>query len=477
MGTFLSTWGFRIGMAAAAIGGGAIGYGVNSIPEDDPDPIVRQYDEAADPPRMATIHDGSDPKDTEEDPFEAGPQPGGDLSYEINAIGRQVAGPLTQVVTEPIGNLMEAKGAYKMRYVDRVQAGKDPNTIYGDQLSRDIFSRSKWLGRTLRTWGIDEEHRGHPLSDPAEQKQVRRTGASLSSHANYIFVTQHLVRFGTNLIAIHEMTNGTESNLTMAEKGVVFADTASVASHSVDIGLYGRGLSQISRGNDVRAISTLSMSHRINILSNSLQIAAGALRLYAELERQEETGKSNPSSMFYSLLDMGNGVCYIIFSLFLLNALRRLRKEQKQPEDKVEEKKVDEADGAEAEAANEEKAEATPEEKQGNVLLGITKWPPFIQDSMRLITAFGASAAAGVNSSNMASVLGHPAMSEALRDTVTFSSSLGIGGSLFALGASFFIKPGTYPVARLLFAGSSVLIAVQTLNDFWPSIMQILGVE
>jgi hypothetical protein len=373
----------------------------------------------------------------------------GDMSYELNIMSRQVAGPLVDgvLITAP-SQYLESKGSYRMTYAHHVADPRDP--MYAVKWQRNFFSRKTAAGRMFRKF-LPPNLRNRP-ANVSDQIYLHRSGAALRSAANGMMALPYAVRLGTNIIALHEMHDDGSNGLGTAERAVVYVDTAMVTSHITDYSLFTVGLRKIAKGNGSGGARTLSYGHGVNILSNSLQILAGALRFNAEMERQEKTGESNPTSYFYSFMDMGYGLIGITFSAYVLYYMRRMRRRKEEKE------------GEELESY-----------KANNILMGIFKLPIVIQDGMRAVSTLGASAALGINGTNLMAGLFNPTLTEAATDHLLVSSPLGLAGSAFALGAAYMLTPASYSVSRVLMAGGALFIAGQTIHDFWPMIAHFMG--
>jgi len=381
---------------------------------------------------------------------ESSPDVGSDMSYELNILSRQVAGPLVDgvLITAP-SQYLESKGAYRMTYAHRVADPRD--SMYAVPWQRGFFSRKTMAGQLFRKF-LPPNLRDRP-ANVSDQIYLHRSGAALRSVSNGMMAIPYAVRLGTNILSLHEMHEDGTNGLGTAERAVVYVDTAMVTSHISDYTLFTIGLRKIAQGNGSGGSRMLTYGHGVNILSNSLSILAGALRFNAEMERQEKTGESNPTSYFYSFMDMGYGLTGIAFSAYVLYYMRRMRrrKEEKQ--------------GEELESY-----------KANNVLMGILKLPLVVQDGMRAVSALGASAALGINGTNLMNGLFNPVLTEVATSDLMISSPLGLAGSAFALGAAYTLTPTTYSISRALMAGGALFIAGQTIYDFWPLIAAFLGI-
>lgn len=463
MSSFLSTWGSRFVLTGATLVGGSLGAALNYGQVADTDPFAASPTPRApetpssklSPPAglsyipAANASEGiTSPEATENDArtsaFDA---PHKDNSYEINVLGRQIVGPIVETFASPPGHRLDGVGGYWMTYVYRTQEPRDP--MFASRWQRAFYSRKTAVGQYYRK-SLPPEYRNRPLT-LEDQQYLRMRGAGKRSNGNILLGLPYAARLAVNTVALSEMHDDGTNGLGTAERGVVIADTAMVSSHVTDYALYAYGLRQISRGNELGATRTLSLYNRVNILSNALSIVTGGLRLYAETIREERTGKNNPTSFFFSFMDMAMGGIGIIFSAYMLRHLRNTRRRF------------------------EEEGKSLCAEKANNILLGIFNVPKLIQNSMRASGALGASAALGVNASNLIFTARHPDMNDALAQSTQISSSLGLVGSAFALGAAYLMTPAAYPISRKFMVGASVFISVQTIHDFWPMIVQLMG--
>jgi hypothetical protein len=413
-------------------------------------PIVDDYskDFPAVEPTLEVVEPTEDEIEKYGEPEKPSADPRGDMSYELNILSRQVAGPLVDgvLITAP-SQYLESKGAYRMTYAHRVQ---DPrSSMFEVSWQRGFFSRKTMAGKMFRRF-LPPDIRTRPakLSD---QIYLHRSGAAFRSVANGMMSIPYIVRLGTNIVALDEMGENGQNGLGEAERAVIFADTAMVTSHIGDYTLFTIGLRKMAKGNGSGGARMLTYGHGVNIFSNALSILAGALRFNAEVERQEKTGESNPTSYFYSFMDMGYGLIGITFSAYVLYHMRRLRRKK-------------EEDGEELESY-----------KANNILMGIVKLPLVIQDGMRTVSTLGASAALGINVTNFMNGLFNPTLADTVTNHLLVSSPLGLAGSAFALGAAYTLTPTTYSISRALMAGGALFIAAQTVHDFWPMIAHFMG--
>ena len=472
MGSFLGTWSSRLLLTATLLGGGAgavMQY--NQMGEADPFAAAGQTDtyspegdgaSGAGASRIIPLVDpdaGTAPAieipskdEIKKYGKSEGSSPGSrdDMSYELNIMSRQVAGPLVDgVLIMAPSQYLESKGSYRMTYAHRVQEPR--SSMFKTGWQRGFFSRKTMAGRIFRKF-LPPNLRNRPAS-VSDQIYLHRSGAALRSAANGMMAIPYVVRLGTNIIALNEMHNDGTNGLGTTERAVVYADTAMVTSHIADYSLFTIGLRKIAKGNGGGGARMLSYGHGVNIFSNSLQILAGALRFNAEIERQEKTGESNATSYFYSFMDIGYGLIGITFSAYVLYHMRRMRRKKEEDE-----------------------GEELENYKANNILMGILKLPIFIQDGMRTVSTLGASAALGINATNLMAGLFNPTLTEAATSHLLVSSPLGLAGSAFALGAAYTLTPASYSVSRGLMAGGALFIASQTIHDFWPMIASFLGI-
>lgn len=472
LGSILGTWSGRLLLSATLLGGGAgaamqynqmrdadpfakDGAAMTASPDDDDafkDDLVRAAplddSESIEATHIEILGDNEiektgTPEDNSDEPI-------GDMSYELNILSRQVAGPLVDgvLITAP-SQYLESKGAYRMTYAHRVADPRDQ--MYAVPWQRGFFSRKTVAGQLFRKF-LPPNLRDRP-ANVTDQIYLHRSGAALRSAANGMMALPYAVRLGTNILALHEIGENGQNGLGEAERAVIFADTAMVTSHIADYSLFTIGLRKIAKGNGSGGARMLTYGHGVNVFSNSLSILAGALRFNAELERQEKTGESNPTSYFYSFMDMGYGMIGIAFSAYVLYYMRRMRRRK------------EESEGEELESY-----------KANNILMGIFKLPLVVQDGMRAVSTLGASAALGINGTNLMNGLFNPTLADIATNDLLISSPLGLAGSAFALGAAYTLTPATYSISRALMAGGALFIAGQTIYDFWPLIAAFLSI-
>lgn len=362
-------------------------------------------------------------------------------SYTYVQLSRGFVYPLTNSVVDPFASAMDAKGAFQMTYVRRVQDRNHP--MFDQELNRIFYSRKTIRGRLARRLFLPSEYNDHALT-AEDQVKLRRGGADIRKWGNYLTAIPHALRLGTNIVALNELTKNGDGNGSL-ERAVVISDTAAVVGHCTDIPLYAYGLGQISRGNEASALSALTWSHRFNIASNSIQIFTGGLRIYTEVERSKHVGKSNPSVYLYSFIDIGMGLYFGLLSFYLLRRVRQFRR-------------TEEGDDLEI---------------QNNILLCITKIPTSIQDSMRLLAAFGAASGIGVNATLFYNSALTNSMLTEYADRIATSSSLGIMAGGFAFLSALLYMPATLPIARAFWGINALFLSGQTLYDLWPSLTKL----
>jgi len=486
LGNFLGTWGPRIVLSAATVLGIGTGVALNCSQTGEPDPYAEAAaghvigadgdapDSGDEPPiRAMRIAEDRSRFDAGTDPFkkltdgegDAGTPgivipskeevekygipadtPKEDLSYEINLFGRQVAGPVVECVMLGPSMALDGIGAYRMIYAHHAQQPQD--AMYASAWQRATFSPSTRIGRTFRR-ALPNNIRNRPAG-VSEQIYLHRSGAGFRSLANGIITIPFVVRLGSNLVAIKAIEDNGTNGIGDAEKRVIYADTANVTSHVANFALFTAAFRQIAKGNGSQGTRTLAIGHGFNIIGDVFAITSGALRLYAESEREDNTGESNPAAYFYSFMDMAYGAIGILFSLYCLSYLRSARRKKK-----------------------EEEGEELESYKANNILSGIFDYHPVVRESMRTISTLGASAAFGVNSSNLINVLVNPDLHNA--SELIVSSPLGLAGSALALGSAYLMTPANLALSRLFMAGGALFIASQTIHDLWPLIQQLMS--
>ncbi len=362
-------------------------------------------------------------------------------SYTYVQLSRGFVYPLTNAVVDPFASAMDAKGAYEMTYVRRVQERNHP--MFDQKLNRIFYSRKTRRGRLARWLFLPPKYNDHALTT-TDQVELRRNGAQFRSYGNFLTAVPHGLRLGTNILALNELTKNGNGNGSL-EKAVVISDTAAVVGHCTDIPLYAYGLGQISRGNEANALSALTLSHRVNIVSNSIQIFTGGLRIYTEVERSKQVGKSNPSVYLYSFIDIGMGLYFGLLSFYLLRRARQFRQ-------------TEEGDDLEI---------------QNNILLCITKIPTSVQDSIRSFAAFGAASGIGVNAALFYNSALTNSMLAEYADRIATSSSLGLVAGGFAFLSALLYTPATLPIARAFWGMNALFLSGQTLYDLWPSLTKL----
>ncbi|MFH1830204.1 MAG: hypothetical protein ABH871_05460 [Pseudomonadota bacterium] len=381
------------------------------------------------------------PNDTPEAPPKPTHSKHTEDSYTYVQLSRGFVYPLTNSLVDPFASYMDAKGGYWMNYSFRTQDPRNP--MFDQKINRIFFSRKSEAGRWARGAFLPAEYNGRPLT-ASDQVKLRQDGAMFRSWGNYLTAVPHALRLGTNVIALNELAKNGKGN-GLLEKAVVMSDTAAVVGHCTDIPLYAYGLGQISRGNEAGAVPALMGAHRVNIVSNTIQMLTGGLRIYTESQRNKLTGKSNPSVYLYSFLDIGMGLYFGLLSLYLLRRVRQFRRSK---------------EGADVQAQN-------------NILLCITKIPTSIQDSMRLFAAFGAASGIGVNATLFYHSMLTNSMLQQYADRIATSSSLGLLAGGFAFASALLYTPASLPIARAFWGFNALFLSAQTLHDLWPNLKEL----
>lgn len=339
--------------------------------------------------------------------------------YALHKLGREI---VVQATNIPL-LILNAAGQYRTNYALYQSNRRDP-LFQG--WSSHLYRPETAPGKRAQRFFIPKSFRGAPLS-AEEAPLLRRSGARMQGLASSGLQIQPLLRLGPNLMALYALAS--EEKGDALQKASVLMDSAAIVSNMTDAGIYAMGLHRIHRGMDSTATTLLMRSHRVNILSNGIQITAGLSRLYTELELYRTTGEINGAVITYAALDTANGASGIAYSGLVLK-----------------------------------EAKATSQVIfKNNALTGLARLPASTQWILRGSGVIGAGIGLGANVYSFYEAAAGESETGKARHNKMIASGLGMAGSGLMLASALLLTPATAPLAGLLFVGALCFMVGQSI--------------
>ena len=352
-----------------------------------------------------------------------------DISYEINAFGRQVVAPVVGALVYPVATKLNSSGQYKVNYSIYKTNPDDPmfdgwiKNYYSDGRAQSKISKAIFVGKN----GLS----ANPTS--AEIVNLRRIGARQQMMAGSGLFLPQVLRLATTGIAA---ANSNRNN--GIEDGAIAFDMMSVSGNITDSAFYVYGLRQISNGLDGRAVRTLTLSHKANVVSNVLQIVAGGMRMASEGQRYIKTGEMNLSTMSYGALDVGGGGCGIAYSTWIMKRASSVRAGTK----------------------------IAGDVSKANVLMGATRLSNGLRFGLRAIGVAGSVVGVGINSYAIYNGVFNENLTDQQSQDVVVSGTLGLVGAVVMLGGALLIGSASAPIVGAAFVVGYALLTLQTVYDY-----------
>jgi hypothetical protein len=311
------------------------------------------------------------------------------------------------------------------------------NRTYGEtygNMSHDHFANEPaWLKKLytkeeMGPFGVLLKHK-----TDAQRSLVY--GAKLSSVAAMGFTLSHLVNGASNAAAL-----GSSEPMTIEKKISIGSTATSAFLNAGSNGLLSAGTQFIGH-NDARAVSLLLPARRLDAVQASIGLFSGGSHIFIEIqEAQKEQRPVNNSMVGTGLLEMSGSAGSLLITTGAMKA-----------------------------ASNTQE----PLTKALN-LTSQFQYSPKLASAVSFFSAVGPIAGMAVNVNGIHEGFMSKELNSEQKDEKIISSSFGLAGSVFLLGAAVSVTAAMAPIAGVcLFVGGTLLVG-QALYDYRKPIVNFV---